>query len=254
MKVCGLLLVSCLFCLPLCALEIGKHYDFIQKNGQNVLGAELLAEADGDYTIKLNYVPKPITIHASALVRPPNLSKVQPPPKIVAPPIELTKNFSLHASAGYTYATFGPLAPLFRTGYQAHIGSDWLLFKTPVLGIRALTALFGFAMYEQSPRHIQMFSGLLGPKFLIWSLEHWGAAVFASPLAGVSYTSLKGYTFTSDYLTFTAMATISFEKRIQSFVIGAQVYANYLFDSSLDFSSTGISVSVHYPLADANPF
>lgn len=254
MKICRALLLLLCTCLSLGALEVGKHYDFYEKSGQNLLGAELLSETEGQYVVKLKYVPKPITIHSSALARPPELSRIQPkvPPQQQA--VLLTKDFVLHASGGFSYTTFGPLSSVFQNGFQMHTGADWLLFKAPLWRIRALTALAGASFYEQAPRRIQLVSGFVGPKFLLWSHEAWGAAVFASPLAGISHASLKGYTFTSEYLTFSAMAVLSFEKRVGPVFLAAQLHANYLFDSSLNFASTGISMSVLYPLADAKPF
>ncbi len=240
--------------VQLAALEVGKHYDFYEKSGQNLLGAELVSEAEGQYIVKLKYVPKPITIHSSALMRPPELSKNQPKTAPPARTLVLTKDFVLHASGGFSYTTFGQLSPLFANGFQGNAGADWLMFRTPLMRISALTALAGFSLYQQTPRHIRLITGLLGPKFLVWRYDAWDAAVFASPLLGVSYASLKGYTFTADYFTFTAMATLSFEKRVGPIGIGAQLYANYLFDSTLNFASTGISMSVLYPLAGAKPF
>lgn len=246
MKLCRALLLLFFAAAQLHALETGKNYDFYEKSGQNLLGAELISESEGHYVVKLKYVPKPITIHASALSRPPELSKNQPKPPVTAP--VLTKDFFLHASGGFSYATFGPLSSIFPNGFQAHAGADWQLFKAPLWRLRALTAMAGFAVYQQTPRRIQLFSGHIGPKFLLWSNEAWGTAICASPLAGISYASLKGYTFTSDYVTFSAMAVISFEKRLGPIFIAAQLHANYLFDSSLNFASTGISMSVLYPL------
>lgn len=251
MKICRTLLL-CLAAGQLSALEVGKNYDFYEKSGQNLLGAELISESEGHYVVKLKYVPKPITIQNSALARPPELSKNQPKPP--EPVVMFTKDFVLHASGGFSYSTFGPLSATFRNGFQAYGGVDWLMFKTPLWRLSALTALAGVAIYQQSPRRIQLISGYLGPKFLLWNSNAWGMAIFASPLAGISYASLKGYTFTSDYYTFSAMAVVSFEKRLGPVVAAAQLHANYLFDSSLDFASTGIGVSVLYPLAGAKPF
>ncbi len=254
MKLWRIFVLPLLTALPLGALEIGKNYDFYAKSGQNLLGAELISESDGHYVVKLKYVPKPITIHASALARAPELSKVQPKADPEPAKVFFTNDFVLHASGGYSYTTFGALAGIFTQGYHAHAGTDWLPFNTTVWRMRALTALVGVSVYQQSPRSIQLLSGYLGPKFLVWSHEAWGAAVFASPLAGISRASLKGYTFTSDYTTFSAMAVISFEKRLGPILAALQLHANYLFDSSLDFASTGISMSVLYPLAGAKPF
>lgn len=252
MKICRNLLLLFWAGAPLGALEVGKNYDFYEKSGQNLLGAELISESEEYYVVKLKYVPKPITIHSSVLARPPELSKIQP--KVPPEPLILTKNFVLHASGGFTYTTFGPLSARFRSGYQAFAGADWLLFKRPIWRIHALTALAGFGVYQQTPRRIQLVTGLIGLKFLVWRHEAWGMAVFASPLAGLSYANLKGYTFTSDYYTFTTMAALSFEKRLGPINVGLQLYANYLFDSSLNFASTGISLSVLYPLAGVKPF
>lgn len=249
MKLCRTLLPFLFAGLPLAALEIGNNYDFYEKSGQNVLGAELISESETHYVVKLKYVPKPITIHRSALTRPPELSKNQP--QRPAPAVALTKDFVLHASGGFSYATFGPLSAIFQNGFQAYAGADWLLFRPPLWRLHALTAIAGAAVFEQAPRRIQLLSGFLGPKFLLWRFDAWGAAVFGSTLAGASYASLKGYTFTSDYVTFSAMAVLSLEKRLGPVYLAAQLHANYLFDSSLDFASTGISMSVLYPLTAA---
>jgi hypothetical protein len=233
------------------ALEPGKHYDFLQKNGQNVLGAELVAESATEYTVRLKYVPKPIKLNKENLAEAPTLSKVQP---TAAVKLKLRGDFVVHGAAGFSYLTLGPLGKIFRTGYEARIGIDWQLFDKPVYRLRAVSAIATFASYLAAPRRIQLGSAFIGPKFLIWRFEALDAALFASPLIGISYADLKGYTFTSSYATLSAMGIISFEKRWKNLAFAAQLFANSLFDSSLNFASSGISLAVQYPLGQAAPY
>lgn len=236
----------------LCALEPGKNYDFYQKNGQNVLGAELLSETDAEFTVRLKYVPKPLKIAKGNLVESPTLSKTQPIPR--EPGLKITRDFVLNTSFGFSYLTIGGLSGTFRSGYEARIGADWLLFDKPLYRLRAVSLLSTFSRFANGARRIQLVSGYVGPKFLLWRFEAIDAAIFASPLAGVSYADLRGYTFTASYATFSAMGLVSFEKRWKNFALAAQFYINSLFDSTLNFESTGVSIAAQYPLGGAAPF
>ena len=242
----------CIICsLPVFALEPGQNYDFYTRNGQNLLTAELISEGTDHYVVKLKYVPKPITIHKSTLARDPEPSRIQPPKK--KEPL-FASNFVLHASGGFTHTTFGPLSGIFRNGIQGYAGADWHWMRKPWLRITAITAITGFGMYRQEPRSIRLISGYIGPKFLVYRFAAPDFAIFASPLAGAASTALTGYTFTADYLTFAATGLMSIEKKIGPVAVALQVYANYLFDSSLNFASTGIGLAVLYPLGAAQAY
>jgi hypothetical protein len=234
------------------ALEPGKHYDFLQKNGQNVLGAELIAETDTEYVVRLKYVPKPIKLTKQNLSENPLLSKIHPPP--AEPKLQLRTNFVLNTSVGFSYLTMGQLSSIFRTGYEARIGADWQLLDKPFYRLRAISVLTTFARYQSIPRRIQLMSAYTGPKILVWRFESIDAALFASPLIGISYANLTGYTFASDYATLAAVGIVSFEKHWNRFGFAAQVFVNSLFDSSLNFESTGISLAAQYLLGNAAPF
>lgn len=234
------------------ALEPGKNYDFYQKNGQNVLGAELISETDAEYIVRLKYVPKPLKITRTNLVEAPALSKTQPVPR--EPALKITRDFVLNTSFGFSYLTIGGLASTFRSGYEARIGADWILFDKPLYRLRAVSVLSTFSRFANGARRIQLVSGYAGPKLLIWRFDTIDAAIFVSPLAGISYADLKGYTFTASYATFAAMGLISFEKRWRNFAIAAQFYLNSLFDSTLNFESSGVSIAAQYPLGSAAPF
>lgn len=238
--------------IALSALEPGKNYDFFQRNGQNVLGAELIDETDAEYTVRLKYVPKPIKITRSNLAEIPVLSKTQPP--VREPGLQIKRDVVLNTSLGFAYMTIGGLSGIFRSGFEARIGADWLLFEKPVYRLRAISVLSTFARYQSSARRIQLISGYAGPKFLLWRFEAMDAAIFGSALAGISYADLKGYTFTASYATFAAMGLLSFEKRWKSIAFAAQLYVNSLFDSTLNFESTGVSIAAQYPLGGAAPF
>ncbi len=247
-----ILLVCAISVAALHGLEPGKHYDFLQKNGQNVLGAELIAETDTEYVVRLKYVPKPIKLTKQNLSENPLLSKIQPPP--ASPKLQLRGNFVLNTSVGFSYLTMGQLSSIFRSGYEARIGADWQLFDKPFYRLRAISLLTTFARYQSAPRRIQLMSAYVGPKILVWRFETIDAALFASPLIGLSYADLTGYTFTSSYATLAAVGLLSFEKRWKHFAFAAQFYVNSLFDSSLNFESTGISLAAQYPLGSAAPF
>lgn len=245
------LLVFALTCAAY-ALEPGKNYDFMQKNGQNVLGAELMSETPTEYVVRLKYVPKPITLKRDNLTEIPVLSKVQPAP--VTPKFSLRRDFALHTSFGVSYPTFGDIGRIFRAGYEMRFGTDWQLFEKTIYRIRALTLMAEFSNYQSSPRRIQTISAYAGPKILVWHFTSLDATLFASPLIGLSYTDLRGYTFSSNYTTLSALGLISLEKRWLNLAFAAQLYVNYLFDSSLSFASSGISIAARYPLGSAAPF
>lgn len=247
-----ILLVCALSVARLYALEPGRHYDFLQKNGQNVLGAELIAETETEYVVRLKYVPKPIKLTKHNLIENPLLSKIQPPPP--EPKLHLRANFVLNTSVGFSYATLGQLSSIFRTGYEARIGADCQLFDKPLYRLRAISVLTTFARFQNAPRRIQLMSAYIGPKILVWRFETIDAALFATPMIGASYADLTGYTFASSYATLAATGLVSFEKRWKNFAFAAQLYVNSLFDSSLSFESTGISLAAQYPLGNASPF
>lgn len=233
------------------SLEPGKNYDFFQKSGQNVLGAELIEENATEYTVRLKYSPKPIKLTKENLAEAPALSKVQPAAQFK---LELKRDVVLHGGAGFSYLTIGTVGRIFRYGYEARLGADWQLFDKPPYRIRAVSVIASFAGYQSTPRHIQLVSAFIGPKFLLWNSESLDAALFVSPFIGISYADLKGYTFTSSYATLSAMLIVSFEKRWRNLAFAGQLYANSLFDSSQNFAASGISLAVRYPLGQAAAF
>lgn len=234
-------------------LEKGRSYNFYQKNGQNVLNAELVDETAAEYIVKLEYLPKPLKLPKSSLAQPPEL--IARPQRDEDPTRwQLQKQFRLHAHIGYSGLTSGPLSGVFPAGMHAALGGDWLFFREPLWRIQAVTLLGSFSLYTQSPRRIQLISVHAGPKLLIGSWQQPGIIFSASPLFGTSFTSLKGYTFTADYAVFSAVLLLQAEKRLGRVWLAAQVFTNYLFDQSLNFTSTGFSLSVQYPIgASANP-
>lgn len=248
-----LLFLSIIYAGSIGALEIGKNYDFYQKNGQNVLGAELMAESDTELQVRLKYLPKPLVLLKANLVKQPALAKVQET-KSGEKKKFLYPDFIVHASGRYNYAVFGPLNSIFTTGFEVGGGVDWLFKREPFFRVQSLSLHSGFALYQNSPRKIQLISVELGPKFLLWSIPKIDSAFFMSTLAGVSFVNLTGYTFASSYSTFSATGIIHFEKRIKMLVVGFNFYANYLGDSGLTFSSTGAGISILYPLGSAKPF
>lgn len=234
-------------------LEVGKNYDFYQKNGQNVLGGQLEEESETEYQVRLKYVPKPIILQKANLEKPPVLSKIQEP-KSASAKKGIYPDFIVHVSGGYSYATFGQLNSIFKSGYQFGAGIDWLLFRDPLFRIQSLSLAGSFLLYQNSPRKIQLVSVEAGPKFLIWKIPAIDAAVLGTAMAGMSFASLTGYTFTSSYATFSATGILQFEKRVKPVIIGMNLSVNYLGDSSVTFVSTGVGLSVLYPLGSANAF
>lgn len=234
-------------------LEVGKNYDFYQKNGQHVLGGQLEVESDSEYQVRLPYLPKPIILSKANLEKPPVLSRVQQADTRMGKET-IQADFIVHASGGYSYPIFGPLNSIFTSGYMLGAGADWLFFRDPVFRIQSISMAASFILYQNSPRKIQLVSLQVGPKFLIWKFPAIDTAILGSALVGISIASLTGYTFTSNYPTFSATGILHFEKRIQPVIIGIGLHVNYLADSSLAFVSTGVSLSVLYPLGSANAF
>lgn len=241
-----------IFSFPLLSLENGRAYDFMQKNGQNVLAAELLEENETTYTVRLAYLKKPILIEKTNLATPPTLSAKQPPRKFSFP--KMYPHFSLHLSLGMAYPTFGPIAYIFKNGFDFRAGADWLPFEKTFFAVRALSFYTSYSLYLNSPRRIELISGFLGPKFFLYRWETLDATLSFSSLAGLSNTRLKGYTFEENYFSFTALGIVQMEKRFGSTSLALQLYINYLFDTSLPFVTTGLSVAVYYPLVNAPSF
>jgi len=235
------------------ALEVGKHYDFFQKNGQNVLGAELMAETETEYQVRIKYLPKPLVLAKANLLSQPAVSKVQPPKETERKRF-LYPDFIIHASGRYNYAVFGQLNSIFQSGFEAGAGVDWLFKREPFFRVQSVSLHSGFSLYQNSPRKIQLISTEIGPKFFLWGFPKIDAALFASTLAGISFAQLTGYTFTASYATFTATGIVHFEKRIKMLVFGLNIYVNYIGDSGLSFASTGAGFSVLYPLGSAKAF
>jgi hypothetical protein len=105
-------LLAGLFLSATLAAAESAHYDFYQKNGQNVLGAEIVSESATEYLVRLSYVPTPIKIQKANLARQPALSAVQP--QITKKPSQLLQaNFALHAFAGYAFFNAGQVASIF---------------------------------------------------------------------------------------------------------------------------------------------
>lgn len=225
----------------------GAHYDFYQKNGQNVLGAEIVAETESDYTVRLSYVPTPIKILKSSLKAEPVLSAKQPKPPEIAKP-QLQREFVLHASAGYAFFNSGQVATIFGQGYRAAIGADWLLFREPLWRMQALTATMAFSRFQNAPRYIQIADLQIGPKFLVYHWAAQGVSFFATPTLGFAQVSLKGYTFESAYTNLTGALALQAEKRLGPVVAVLQLHTNSLFDQSQVFTATTLSLAAAYPI------
>ncbi len=232
-------------CLGAADIQAGKHYDFFQKNGQNVLGAEVLAETPVDYTIRLAYVPTPIKILKANLIERPKLSATQPH---VSRGVELRRDFVLYGAVAYGAFNSGTVASIFRSGYRISAGADWLPLQKPFWRIHAVTATVAFSRFAESPRYIQIVDLHVGPRFFLGQWNYLGTGFYASPLVGLAYVNLHGYTFDSSYLNLTTLAALQAERRLGPVSIIVQVTANSLFDKSQVFTSTALGLAVSYPL------
>ncbi|AFM12866.1 hypothetical protein [Turneriella parva] len=225
----------------------GAHYDFYQKNGQNVLGAEIVAESETEYTVRLSYVPTPIKILKSSLKGEPVLSAIQPKPPEATQPF-LQREFTLHASAGYAFFNSGQVATIFGQGYRGAFGTDWLLFREPLWRIQAITATFALSRFQNSTRYIQIADLQLGPKFIFYHWPLTGVSFFATPTVGIAQVNLKGYTFDSAYTNLTGALALQAEKRLGPVVAVLQLHTNSLFDQSQVFTATTLSLAAAYPI------
>lgn len=228
-------------------LVAGKRYDFYQDNGQNLLGAELLEESEGEYTVKLSYLPKPLRIAKQNLLRPPQLSQGQETG--TGTRFRWGREVRLNAQIGYSAITGGVLHDIFPSGYHGAMGADWHLFVPPRFGVRALSVLGSFSYYETSPRSVRQFSLLAGPQFLLFEWKQPQIIFTGSLLAGTASVTLRGYTFASEYTVFAAMGVVRAEKSFGPVAVGLQLVLNYLFDQSLDFFSSGLGASVQYAIS-----
>ncbi len=226
----------------------GEHYDFYQKNGQNVLGAEIVEETATDYTVRLAYVPTPIKILKSSLVREPALSAVQPHLPAKQPESLLQYEFRLQAAAGYAFLNTGQVATIFGQGYRVTVGTDWLLFREPIWRIHAISVTLGFSRFQETPRYIQIAELQLGPKFFLY---HWpliNVSFYGSPMLGLAHVNLKGYTFASEYMNLTGAVALQAERRFGPVIAVLQLNTNYLFDQSQLFTATTLSLAAAYPI------
>lgn len=224
------------------ALEPGMRYDFYQKNGQHVLNAELLAESESDYTVKLRYVSKPIKISKTNLAKKPQLTQGQHLSSAV-------ENALLRQTvyAGYSMV-LGPLNHIFGSGLYAGLGLDWYLFRRPVLGVQALSVQTNFAYYQNSPRFIGQFSLHVGAQFRLYRWQRANIILNLTPLVGASFIRLNGYTFNSEYFVPSGIVALEVRKHFHRISVGVMLYSNYLFDQTLFFSATGMGVSAQYPI------
>lgn len=239
-----LLLASAVAAAPLVP---GKHYDFYQDNGQNLLHAELLGETETEFEVKLTYLPRPLKIAKRNLLRPPQLSageEIEPR----SGKLFWGRTLRLGARFGYAALTTGPLAGIFPAGLQTSLGAEWLLFAEPWLGIRAVSLVGSFVSHTQDSRSIRQYAVQAGPVFALGAWKSAGIDFSLHPLFGVSKTSLTGYTFTADYYVFSGQLLVQAERRVGPVVVGLQIFSNYLFDQSLAFTASGISVGAQYPL------
>ncbi len=225
----------------------GQRYDFYQDNGQNLLGAELVQESETDYAVRLSYLPKPLRIARKNLLRPPQLSQTQNEQSM--PPFRWGRELRLNAQLGYTAITGGALHDIFPVGYHAATGADWHLFDRPRFGIRALSLLGMFSQYETAPRSVRQFTLLAGPQFLLLEWKQTQIIFTGSALTGAAAVTLKGYTFSAEYTVLAAMGLVRAERSFGRVTIGLQAMLNYLFDQSLNFTSSGLGLSVQYTLS-----
>jgi hypothetical protein len=235
----------CLSSIAAAELVRGKRYDFYQANGQNLLGAELLEESENSYLVKLSYLPKPLSIAKQNLLRPPQISQGQAGETGA---FRGGRELRLNAQLGYTAITGGALHDVLPAGYHGAMGADWHLFAPPRFGIRALSVLGAFSYYETSPRSLRQFSFMAGPQFLLFEWQQPQIIFTGSALAGTAFVTLKGYTFSSEYTVFAAMGMVRAEKSFGPVVVGLQLVLNYLFDQSLNFTTSGLGLSVQYAL------
>ncbi len=239
-------LIACLTSLAAAPLVTGKRYNFYQDNGQNLLGAELLEESDSHYTVKLAYVPKPLRIAKQNLLKPPQLSEVQPAAAATA--FRWGREVRFNAQFNYTAITGGELHDIFPAGVHAAVGADWHIFVPPRFGLRALSVLGVFSQYSTTPRSIRQYALLAGPQFLIYEWKEPHVIFTASALAGAANAALTGYTFSAEYTVFSAMGILRAERSFGPVTVGLQLVLNYLFDQSLNFSSSGLGLGVQYAI------
>lgn len=225
------------------ALETGMRYDFYQKSGQHVLNAELLEESERDYTVKLRYVPKPIKISKTNLAKKPQLSANQPLRQQSAGEKSLLRPA---VYTGYSALIIGPLSNIFASGLQAGLGLDWHLFRRPFWGMQALSAQTHFSYYQNNPRFIRQFSLYVGAQFRLYHWQRANTVFTFTPLAGISFVSLTGYTFNSEYFVPSGLAVFEVRKNFHRINFGIMLYTNYLFDQALFFSATGVGASAQY--------
>jgi hypothetical protein len=240
-------LLAGLFLSATLAAAESAHYDFYQKNGQNVLGAEIVSESATEYLVRLSYVPTPIKIQKANLARQPALSAVQP--QITKKPSQLLQpNFALQAFAGYAFFNAGQVASIFGQGYRAGVGTDWLLFREPFWRICAITANVTFSRFQNSPRYIQTIDLQIGPKLLIYKWSPYGVTFYLTPTVGLAQVNLQGYTFESGYTNVVGGAVLAAEKHLGPIALALQLNTNSLFDKSQIFTATAFSLAAAYPL------
>lgn len=237
-------LMLCFSSVAAADLVQGRRYDFYQKNGQNLLAAELLEESEFYYTVRLAYLPRPLRIARQDLLRPPQLSPVQSNEQ--KPGLPGGRHVRLNAQFGYSAITLGSLYEIFPAGFQAALGADWHGFALPRWRIRAFSLLGLAAQYEAAPRSIRQLALLGGPQILLYDWQRTRIVFTGSALAGASLLALQGYTFSAQYTIFSMLAIVRAEIFLGRVTVGFQMLLNYLFDQSLIFSSSGLGVSVQY--------
>lgn len=221
------------------SLERGEKYDFYQKNGQNLLHAELVEETNVGYKVKLSYLPTPLFIEKKDLVK--------APVKFESPRIFQFRELRVTLDLGASYLTFGPLQSLFPVGLHGAVGAEWFIFARSFFRIEAIQTTAAFSFYTKDTRHIQSYSFASGPKIAIYTFSGSEIHLSAIPQVGASLLLLHGHTFDTNYLAFSSMMALRAEKKLDRVWLAAQLFANYIFDPRVGFASTGIALSVEYP-------
>jgi len=221
------------------SLEVGEKYNFARKDGQNLKNATLLAEDKTSYTIKLQYMQKPLVIQKKQLAHEPILV-----PKAI--PKKSPHKFALHTTGGASVLTVGPLSNIFKTGLYFTLGMDWSMWEKPAMKIQSITVIATYSQFSNDARKIQEWGALMGPRFLIATLPSSGITFSVTPLFGASQFTLTGYTFSSAYWTPTAIIRFTTEKKMGPFEIGIQIFSASILDKSVFFLTFGANLSLMY--------
>lgn len=233
MKLFGAALL--LFCSELAALTTGQRYDFLCTDGQDIFNAELTAEDEKNYFVRLSPVMQQVPIEKKfvAQIIPRSVKKDTASPKIAG-------RFEVNFSAGADLAV-ARLANFSRVAPRISVAFGWW-FKTPYGIFTRISA----EEFRKSPAYLRAFSATAGAAYQL-KLPWVAFSIVFELGAGGALLNAKSDTFSETTLVPAALlatrGNYAFNPRLRAFL---EISANYIYDRDTLLLLPGAGLGVAY--------